>query len=287
MVALIARENLSKSAAAAVDKLLAENPTAQSLNPYCKDVPADSMAVASTWADDVRRGEKNGPWHYVDIPLYVTATSGPLDKWCDPIGPARPDGTKPGCVTSALEYELKILRDPKQSGADRTNALRYVIHFVGDMHQPLHDSDNEDSGGNCTAMKFFDEPNPWNLHAIWDFKLIQKDLTTRKVTQTSYAKDLNVQFVAKFRDSHLDASDPVKWAWEGHELAVKTTYGALRPAIAIEKENAKTGCDAERAKVTALGITIGDAYYDASITPTREALAKAGYRLAALLNATF
>ncbi len=287
MVALIARENLTKSAAAAVDKLLADNPTSQSLNPYCKDVPPDPMAVASTWADDVRRNEKNGTWHYIDIPLWVKATSGPIDKWCEPVTDPRPDGTRPGCVTSALDYELGVLRDAKQTGTARTNALRYVIHFVGDMHQPLHDSDNEDSGGNCTGMKFFDEPNSWNLHAVWDFKLIQRDLAARKATQQSYAKQLQDQYGAKFRKDGVDTKDPVKWAWEGHELAVKVTYGAMKPAIAIEPEGAKVGCEVEKNKVTKQEIVLGQEYFDASIGPVREALAKAGYRLAALLNATF
>ena len=287
MVALIARENLSAKAATEVDRLLAENPPAASLKPYCKDVPQDSMAVASTWADDVRRGEKNGTWHYVDIPLDVTATSGPLDAWCEPVGPARPDGTKPGCVTSALAHELELLRNPKLPAAERTDALRYVIHLVGDMHQPLHDSDNSDSGGNCTAVKFLSEAAPSNMHSVWDFKLIQHDLELRKSNQISYASDLSREYTPRFRETAIDVRDPVKWAWEGHELAVKTTYGALKPPIPVEKSGVSVTCEAERAKVAALGISIGAAYFDQTIPTVRRALAESGFRLAALLNATF
>jgi hypothetical protein len=286
MVALIARSHLTKTAAAAVDKLLAENPTTQALNPYCKDVPPDPMAIASTWADDVRRDEKNGTWHYVDIPLDAADHSGSLDAWCEPVGPARKDGTKPGCVTSAIAYEVGLLRDPKTAPVERTNALRYVIHFVGDIHQPLHASDNEDAGGNCTSFKFFDEPNAWNLHAIWDFKLIQRDLAARKQSQADYAREVDAEYGSKLGPL-AGVTDPVKWAWEGHALALKTTYGAFQTAIPVEKGGSKVACEVERNKVAALGIRIGSDYYDQSIPTVREALAKAGARLATLLNASF
>ncbi len=58
----------------------------------------------------------------------------------------------------------------------RAQALRYVIHFIGDEAQPLHVSDNHDQGGNCTSIRFFAEEKPRNLHSIWDTQLIARAL---------------------------------------------------------------------------------------------------------------
>ena len=57
---------------------------------------------------------------------------------------------------------MGILRDKHAPASERATALRYIIHFVGDIHQPLHDSDNDDQGGNCTAIRFFTKKRPAN-----------------------------------------------------------------------------------------------------------------------------
>lgn len=166
MIALIARAHLTPAASQAVDRLLRENPIDPSLSRYCKDRPDDPMADSATWADDARNGEKTGDWHFIDIPLAVPAESAAgnnLMKWCPPSS----DG-KPGCIVSALDYEGQILRDRSQPAAARAKALRYVIHFIGDLSQPLHATDNHDRGGNCTEIIFFAQEKPENLHSIWD-----------------------------------------------------------------------------------------------------------------------
>ena len=104
---------------------------------------------------------------------------------------------------------------------------RYVIHFIGDIHQPLHDSDNNDEGGNCTALHFFAEVPPAKLHAMWDYKLIQRDLTSRHLTQAQYAKSLDRGFTSR-------TLNPVDWAWEGHQLALAVVYGDLEPQFHLK-----------------------------------------------------
>src|ERR1043166_8363102 len=81
ITALIARAHLTPAAAAAVDRLLKENPIDPALSRFCKDRPVDPMADASTWADDIRNTEKTASWHYIDIPL-TTAGNTSLDPWC-------------------------------------------------------------------------------------------------------------------------------------------------------------------------------------------------------------
>jgi hypothetical protein len=286
MVALIARAHLTPAAAAAVDKLLSQNPIDPALNRFCKDRPADPMADASTWADDAKNTEKTGVWHYVDIPLTVKGQTS-LSPWCPPIGLATGGKDRPGCVTNAIEYEWTILRDTAKSDTARATALRYVIHLVGDIHQPLHDSDNDDHGGNCTALRFYTEERPANLHAIWDYKLIQRELTIRKTNQTDFVAVLDQKFANRWQSWGETKTGAVEWAWESFALAKSVIYGDLKPPIPVEAPNPQSDCSEEREKVAALHIAVDNAYFEQTIPVVREQLAKAGYRLAALLNQTF
>lgn len=286
VVALIARGHLTPAVSVAVDELLRGSPIDPALTRFCQNRPADPMADAATWADDAKNQEKTSLWHYVDIPLSVESVIG-IDPWCPPIGPSVEGRNRPGCITDAIEYELAILRDKSRSMADRATALRYVIHFVGDIHQPLHDEDNNDQGGNCTAIQFFAEDRPANLHAIWDYKLIQHQLAQDKLTQPAYAAALNSRFLEKYTVvAEAKADDPVAWAWESHKLAASTAYGLLQPAIPVETPDPKAVCSVERDKVQALHIAIGQAYSAKAMPVIDEQLATAGFRLAVLLNAS-
>jgi hypothetical protein len=265
---------------------LRQNPVDPALRRFCHDRPADLMADAATWPDDVKYTEKTAAWHFIDIPLTVSERTS-LTPWCPPIGPPSIGPSvagkdRPGCIVNALEYELSILRDKTRSGPDRASALRYVIHFAGDIHQPLHDSDNNDEGGNCTALRFFAEGRPAKLHAIWDYMLIQRELSNRHATEAGYAQELDKRFADR-SSGWILALNPVDWAWEGHQLAVTIAYGDLKPAIPFETPGPHD-CPLETGKVAALHIAVGERYFDETVPVIDEQLAKAGYRLAALLN---
>ena len=90
-------------------------------------------AVAS-WADDYRRDHREtGPWHYIHIPLADSKID--MAREC-------PNGA---CVIGKTKEFLAVLRDPTADRAAKAEALKYVIHFIGDLHQPLHDEDNGDN----------------------------------------------------------------------------------------------------------------------------------------------
>src|SRR5579862_4608065 len=112
-VALIAEKHLSPEAKKMVDALLSGNPIDPKVKRYCGDSVRDAMADVSTWADDVRNEKKNGPWHYIDIPRGAQ-----------------------GCVTNAIAEQAALLKDKNADAAKRADALRYIIHFVGDLHNP-------------------------------------------------------------------------------------------------------------------------------------------------------
>jgi hypothetical protein len=279
MIALIARAHLTPQASTAVDRLLRENPIDPALSRFCKDRGNDLMADSATWADDVRTIEKTGDWHFIDIPLEVhgggrNVMSQDAMKWCGD-----------GCIVSAIDHEWALLRNRSQPAAVRAKALRYLIHFVGDLAQPLHASDNHDRGGNCTEFRFFSEEKPENLHAIWDYKIIARDLEAKEETQSQYARALNAAFPRS--ESKIDV---LAWTWESHALASTVAYGDLKPPIPTASATSGTAdqvaCAAERAAVGALRISIDDEYVNHALPVIREQLAKAGHRIAALINQT-
>ena len=289
MIALIARAHLTPAASAAVDRLLRENPIDPALNRFCKERPNDPMADSATWADDARNIEKTAEWHYIDIPLAVHTGSvpeGDAMKWCPPLADGRP-----GCIVTAIDLMLATLSHPKQTGAARAKALRYLIHFLGDMTQPLHDVDNHDRGGNCTSVRFFADQKPQNLHSIWDYELIERELVSGHSTPSKYAVELDEKFSTRCPEWGESKTDLIAWVWESHKLAEDFAYGKLEPKIPVEPATAgaadQEGCAAERGKVARLHISIGDAYAADARSVYREQMTRAGYRLAGLLNSTF
>jgi S1/P1 Nuclease len=282
-VAYVAEKHLTPAASAAVTKLLkaypAEAPRA------CQDPTQDLMAIASTWADDVKKSEKTGPWHYMDIPMGLK--KGDPEAYCAPIGPSVNGADRTGCILSALRSMVNILHSEKESDEEKATALRYLIHFVGDLHQPLHTTSNNDGGGNCTPVQFFDDRKISNLHSVWDGQILNRDLADRKETLAQLADRVDREYASKEKSWIKDAPEFDKWAWESHLIADKVTYGDLEPKVPVEKYDPRPQCDVERDRFGALHITAGEAYEKAVAPVVEEQLAKAGYRLAAILNLLF
>ena len=280
VVALIAEKNLNPRALAAAMKLLKSQLVDSSLPRFCKDMVPDLMADASTWADDVKKTEQTGTWHYMDLPLGLK--KGDAETYCEPVGPSKNGGARPGCILSALRYNLNILHDEKESDAERAKALRYLIHLVGDLHQPLHTTANNDQGGNCTMVRFFEDPKPENLHSVWDGMMFTHDQKGRPLTQV--AQDIDERFHARAAGWTKKGPEFEKWLWEGHKVAQEVVYGDLEPRVTVERYEAKPDCSAEKEKTTALHIQIGTGYETKATPIIEEQIAKAGYRLAEVLN---
>jgi hypothetical protein len=289
IVALIARAHLTPAASAAVDKILSADPISTEHSHFCQDTPTDLMAVTAPWADDQKPIEKTDLWHYVDIPL--TVDSGDYRKWCVPIGPYVAGKDRPGCLINAIAYERTVLSDPRSPEKDRATALRYLIHFLGDLSQPLHLSDNYDQGGNCTSFTLPFLNKPTTLHGIWDFDLITHEMQEKKITEMRLAADLDREFSGQWSTWGTAKIDVEGWAWEAHRIAVTVTYGLLNPKIPVAPADAgladRAACNAGRARVAAMNIPIDQAYRDTALATIHQQLAKAGYRLADLLNETF
>ena len=279
-VAVIAEKQLSPEARQLVEKLLTENPVDPQLKRYCGNASRDLLVDASTWPDDVRGDLKNGPWHYIDIPR--GAPRGPLEPFC---------GTE-GCITKAIADQLAILKDRNANPRKRADAVRYLIHFAGDLHMPLHASTNNDEGGNCDPVRFFrrrpkELRNSFtpNLHAVWDTAILERDM--EGADPSEYADFLLQRFSADFSKwqnagIHLD-----DWAWQSHDLAESVVYGELTPKIPIESPATVHSCtDANNIgeRMLQLHLYVGPSYQESAAPVIQEQLTLAGVRLAMILN---
>jgi hypothetical protein len=284
-VALIAEKHLTPEAKQFLQKLLGDNPIDPKLKRWCGNATPDLLVDASTWPDDVRSERKNGPWHYIDIPR--GKHKGDLSEYC---------GSE-GCVTRAIEEQRAILKDKSADPLKRAEAIRYLIHFVGDMHQPLHAINNADNGGNCVAVKYFRHdplPNALhperedyspNLHQIWDTEILERDMEISSPVR--YADELDEKFRGDSAAWEAAGIRVDNWAWESHERAETAVYDAFTEKIAIEPDMKPKGCADDNhigKRMFDKHLAVGEAYQLNAAKAVEPALAEAGVRLAMILN---
>ncbi len=199
IVARLALQRLAPEAKAAAQDLLGTE---------------DFVAVA-TWADEVRSERpETYNWHFVDIPFGEFHYDANRD--CKPT----PQGD---CVVAALERERRALADVSLPVARRREALKWVIHLMGDLHQPLHAIDNHDRGGNDVMVTMVGQPPPppgqrVNLHAVWDSRLIG----VKNPDEVGYLDTLTAEFTGQ-RILGVPI-DFVGWAEQSHQIAVEYAY---------------------------------------------------------------
>jgi len=242
VVAAIADTELSGLARAHVEEILGQG---------------ESLDEAANWPDEMRSApepfwQKTAtPWHYVTL-------NGIIYDHAPPEGDA----------LEALDRFSKTLRDPNASREDKQLALRFVVHLVGDLHQPLHVGKCCDKGGNDVKVTWFGKPT--NLHAIWDSQLVDDE-------QLSFT-----ELAAKL-ERHTSNADVIAWSdinprdWINESAEIRDTlYPAPRtPPVKGAKGKAK--------KIPELSYS-----YVYKFHPVIERrLSQGGVRLAAYLNALF
>ena len=256
VTALIAYRHLSPTARAALDALLASDPDA---------LTAGDFASRATWADKYRNAHREtAAWHFVDIEIdqpdlgracfaFPTLQGG---QWASQ-GPAQ------DCVVNKIDEFAAELKNPSTPAAERLLALKFLIHYIGDLHQPLHAADHHDRGGNCIGLSP-PQGAQNNLHAYWDVSVVN-------------ALGQSAAQIAEQLDARLSAADikawtqgtPRSWAMDTFEVGRRDAY-ALPSTPTCQSGGAVALAPAYRAQ----------AEKDAA---TR--LQKAAVRLAAVLNA--
>jgi len=219
-----------------------------------------SLADVASWADDWRTFHPNtGRWHFVDVPFDQAVYDGARD--CP----------KGDCVVQALKGEIAKLSSLRTPLLERRRALRFVVHFLGDLHQPLHAVDRDDRGGNEVRAQIVlqDGEFPYhsmrnaNLHSVWDNELLE----SAHRDQASYMAVLERLPAAS---SSWSKGTIVDWVNEAHRLALDPAYARLPSAT----DAAGPG------QVLQLGAT----YVEACRPVAETQIQKAGLRLARILN---
>lgn len=210
-----------------------------------------SLVAVATWADDIRHMRSNtAPWHFIDIPLNQNTID------------AAAVCNNGDCVTAAITHFVGVLKDPNSSAADKNEALKFVVHFVGDLHQPLHCEDNNDRGGNNKNVTFFTKKA--NLHSTWDTLVIERIDNNPDTFSDTLDQSIDPAKIPQWEQGTVE-----DWALESHKFAQDPAYKQV-PAV--------------KSKVKNKNPVLADAYV-AAVQPVIDLqLQKAGIRLAHILN---
>ncbi len=228
VIAQIAENHLDPKAAQAVRDLLGH----------------ESLAAISNWADEARSTKEwsyTAPWHYVNFKPdehdYET-----IEK--------NPDGD----VVTGTRWSEEILRDPQSSREDRIVALKFLVHFIGDIHQPMHTGRLSDRGGNEVDIRWMGRAT--NLHSIWDTRLIS-------------AANLSVSGWVRLLDRPT-ARQLRQWQSTGITDWVNETRALVDACYDFDED-----------------ASLGYPYFNEHLPTVKAQLLKAGIRLAGALNSIF
>jgi hypothetical protein len=164
------------------------------------------MSDAAVWADNIKQYRHDAdPLHYVNIPLGATSYDSARD--C-------PSGK---CIIAAIAADRQVLANAAASPLDRAEALRFLIHFMGDLHQPLHVADDNDRGGNRRVVWL--EGDSMNLHQVWDGELLYHVGMDEATYLPRLERKMDTMNLAQ-----LERGTVVDWAMEGHRIAVEHAY---------------------------------------------------------------
>lgn len=203
-IARIAMLNVKPQTARAVRALLSHDALLDT--PTCK---AATPEQASTWPDCVRalgdRFSYTSSWHYQDIDICLPFA---LKEACR-------DGN---CVSAQIERDIRLLQDRATPLRERVMALAFLIHFVGDLHMPLHSGERGDKGGNDVKAAYGDYSTRWlNLHSIWDGALAERAITTPPEILRVYTPQ---------ERARIAAGSVEDWTRETWQVSHDTTYAA-------------------------------------------------------------
>jgi nuclease S1 len=240
IVAEIAQRNLSPTARARIAELFPNGASAASL---------------SFWADEIRDSlDQSNNWHFVSIPLDQTNYDENRDCFATPRG---------DCVIKAIERVRKTLADSSALVSTRREALKFLVHFVGDLHQPLHTVKDRGGGAGFLLRFFVNVPKretvATNLHWVWDTGLIRASFRS----WGSYVDFLEDRWLPGRNVDELTRGTTVEWALDAHRVAIDVAFASITP-----------------------GSELGEEYLERARPHLDRQLAVAGLRLALILNET-
>jgi hypothetical protein len=209
-----------------------------------------SMADVCMWADEERRNDRStSTWHYIDYSI----VDGKLNR----------DAATSGTILDAISSQSKILVTSPVAN-QRNRALKFIVHFTADLHQPLHCSDNNDAGGNRVRVRVLERDI--NLHSAWDGLLPEHMLKDELTSAPLETVALDVAKEFQLQKDALSAGTISDWSLESCQAAREVAY--------------KFGPRDEAGQI----VILDDAYVARAGKTLRRQFAAAGFRLARLLN---
>src|SRR5205085_5172493 len=278
------------------------------------------ITEASTWPDDIKRAGKGcvipgaqgcspeyrpetSQWHFVDIPFEK-------DKF-DPQANYCRSSRYGDCIIPAIEDFRDILNKSTKRAFAATSdeqkrklhdALSFIVHFLGDIHQPLHCAEkNHDAGGNNVPVTWEGEPkytydDVWNLHSVWDDYLVRRNIMLmpqNKQTYAFYAKALLDKLnqaerdYAQLKAAHIEsghAENVIAWAEASHALAKSGAYHLPSHTV----KTSTRGFQKKNPQGQAMDIVVLDEqYFSNNMAVVERQLQLGGVRLARVLNEIF
>lgn len=224
----IAQNHITPKTEAAVEQLL----------------DGQSLAQVSNYADEIRSRETK-QWHYINLPAGLS-----FDRFSKILM----NPSTSNAYTALLKFE-RVLINPKTNREEKIFALKFIIHLIGDIHQPMHVSHAYDHGGNDIRVNF----NHLNgsLHGLWDSGLI----LYRRLNYWQFAQTYDPVSATQIKNWQNDA--PITWVWESYQISEKLyAEAARRPAY-------------------------NNVYYRKHFPIAQQRLLQAGIRLAGVLNEIF
>lgn len=250
-VAAIALQNISPTTRARIAVLLKQE--RELGTPKCR---VRSLQDAAVWPDCIKgenwRWGYTSPWHYQDEPV------------CGDFN-IKADCANGNCVTAQIDRNQRILADRSLPATQRLEALIFVTHLVGDIHQPLHGADNHDQGGNAVKSPYGIAPG-WNLHSIWDTAMAERAV--------SAAQPPLVRRYDAAERADLAGGKPEDWLRESWQIA--------RDFLYPQAFGGKVPCEGDEPKA----ITWPEPAIEASVPIIEKRIEQAGLRLAAMLDKT-
>ncbi|MBX3563354.1 MAG: S1/P1 nuclease [Sphingomonas sp.] len=248
-VAAIAYRNVTPEVRASIDRLLKNSALLETAG-----CPAKTIEQASVWADCIKtlgpRFSYAYNWHYQNVNICK-----PFD-----IKSNCPDGN---CVSAQIDRDVKLLKDHGVPTRERIMALAFLVHFVGDLHQPLHAGDHGDLGGNRAKTSYgFYSTEKLSLHTIWDGHLSERAISTPPSIVRVYSTE---------EREKLWGGTTEDWSRDSWQVARDVAYGSA------------FGGDACARNAPARG-TLTAETIDKLVEPARQQMVKGGLRLARLLD---
>jgi hypothetical protein len=208
----------------------------------------ETLADVSNYADEIRSDpayKYTGAYHYVNVPMGYN-----FEQFSTAVQTMKADNV----YKMVLRCEMD-LKDRDKSKQEKALALKFLVHLIGDLHQPMHVSNKDDNGGNNIKVTF--DGNYYNLHGLWDSGLIDRQHLSYKQMADAYDNATPVE-IKKWQSDDL-----MVWLWESYQVST-----------ILYKEAADNP-------------DFDEAYYKSHMPVLEKRIEKAGIRLAGVLNAIF